>query len=132
MSRADAILGRGVRFPFRPGADGRFSYVSGEDNVAQAITLLLSTALGERVMRYAYGSDLPLLIFQPLSASLLSRLETAARVALRTFEKRIVVRSVSAVPDPDLESRVNLTIQYDIPRTNQRGNLVFPFYLQGG
>jgi phage baseplate assembly protein W len=60
------------------------------------------------------------------------RLEESARIALRDWEARIRVRSVTAVPDPDLESKVNLTIEYDIPRTNSRRNLVFPFYLQGG
>lgn len=132
VSRADSILGRGVRFPFRPGAGGGFAYIDGEANVAQAITLLLSTALGERLMRYEYGSELPLILFKPLDARTLARLEQAARNALRDLEKRVVVRQVRAEPDPDLESRVNLTIVYDIPRTSQRGNLVFPFYLQGG
>ena len=127
-----AILGRGVRFPFRPGIDGRLSLVGGEDVVAQSIRQILSTALGERQMRYEFGSDLPRMIFEPITSSTLVRLEEAARIALRDWEARIRVRQVSAVPDPDFDSRVNLTIEYDIPRTNSRRNLVFPFYLQGG
>lgn len=128
----DSILGRGVRFPFRPGVDGRFAYVEGEDVVAQSIRLILSTALGERQMRFRFGSELPNLIFEPTSSATLARVEVAARAALRDFEKRIVVREARAEQDPDEPSRVVLTISYDIPRTNRRGNLVFPFYLQGG
>ena len=129
--KAHVFLGRGLRFPFRPGLDGRFAFVEGEDVVAQSIKLILSTALGERQMRFDFGSDLPRLIFSPITSSTLVEVEEAARSALRNWERRIIVRSVSAVPDPDLESKVNLTITYDIPQTNTRGNIVFPFYLQG-
>ncbi|MCA9595094.1 MAG: GPW/gp25 family protein [Myxococcales bacterium] len=127
-----SILGRGVRFPFRPGADGRFSLIEGEDNVAQSIVMILSTALGERVMRYELGSELPQLIFEPVNSRTLMRIEESVRSALRDFEKRIIVRRVVAAPDQQIQSKVNVVIEYDIPRTNRRGNLVFPFYLQGG
>jgi len=131
MATSEDILGRGVRFPFRPGAGGGFSLVAGEDNVAQSIRMILSTALGERQMRFTFGSALPQLIFQPISSSTLVEIEESARQALRDWERRIIVRTVSAEPDPDVESKVILTINYDIPRTNARGNLVFPFFLQG-
>jgi hypothetical protein len=129
---AKDILGRGVRFPFRPGTDGRFSLIDGEDLVAQSIRMILSTALGERQHRYEFGSDLPRLIFEPVTSSTMVELEQASRVALRDWEPRIRVREITAVEDPVLESKVNLTIVYDIPQTNNRRNLVFPFYLQGG
>jgi phage baseplate assembly protein W len=125
------ILGRAVRFPFRPGPDGGFGLIDGEDNVAQSIRMILSTALGERQMRFDFGSGLPQMIFQPITSSTLVEIEESARQALRDWERRIVVRTATAEVDPDVESKVTLTIAYDIPRTNTRGNLVFPFYLQG-
>lgn len=120
-----------MRFPFRPGPDGGFTLIQGEDNVAQSIRMILSTALGERQMRFDFGSSLPQLIFQPITSSTLVEIEESARQALRDWERRIAVRTVTAEVDPDLESKVTLTINYDIPRTNARGNLVFPFFLQG-
>jgi len=132
MSATKSILGRGVRFPFRPGSDGGFAFIDGEDNVAQSIRLILSTSLGERQMRFEFGSDLPRLIFEPITSSTLVEIEQAARSALRDFEHRIIVRSATAVADPDIESKVVLTITYDIPQTNSRQNLVFPFFLSGG
>ena len=132
MANARAILGRGVRFPFRPGLDGGFSLIEGEDNLDQAIILLLSTALGERQMRYEFGSDLPRMIFEPITSATLVELEEAARIALRDWEPRVLVREVRADPDPVLESKVTLSITFDIPQTNSRRNLVFPFFLQGG
>jgi phage baseplate assembly protein W len=131
MASVDDILGQAVRFPFRPGPDGGFALINGEDNVAQSIEMILSTALGERQMRFDFGSSLPQMIFAPITSSTLVEIEESARQALINWERRIVVKSVSAEVDADVESKVNLTITYDIPRTNTRGNLVFPFYLQG-
>ena len=124
------ILGRGVRFPFRPGAAGGFAYVEGDDVVAQSIQLILSTALGERQMRFGFGSELPTLLFEPISGATLARLEESARSALVDHEKRIRAQSVRADADPDVRSRVFLTVEYVVLATSRRGNIVFPFYLQ--
>jgi len=123
------ILGRGVRFPFRPGATGGFAYVDGDDNVAQSIRAILSTAVGERQMRFGFGSELPRKIFEPVSAATLSAIQESAREALVLHEARIKVTSVIAEADLEVASRVNLTIAYEISRTSRRGNLVFPFLL---
>jgi phage baseplate assembly protein W len=132
MTKPPAFLGTGVRFPFHPGADGGFAFVDGEDVVAQSIILILSTALGERQMRFNFGSRLPQMIFEPINSATLVRIQEAARTALTNFEERIRVVNVDAEPDANVPSKVNLTITYDILSTNRRGNLVFPFYLQGG
>jgi phage baseplate assembly protein W len=132
MAAPPAFLGTGVRFPFHPGAHGGFAFVSGEDVVAQSIILILSTALGERQMRFTFGSGLPQLIFSPINSATLTLLEEAANTALTTQENRIRVTSVDAEPDANVPSQVNLTIAYTLLSTNRPGNLVFPFYLQGG
>ncbi|MFW6084421.1 MAG: GPW/gp25 family protein [Gemmatimonadota bacterium] len=128
----ERILGRGVRFPFRPGPDGRFAFVEGEENVAQSLQLILSTALGERQMRYRFGSELPRLIFEPVTSATLATIEESAAESVRAHEERVRVRELRAEPDPDVPSRVVLTVEYDILQTHRRGSLVFPFYLQGG
>jgi phage baseplate assembly protein W len=83
-------------------------------------------------MRFTFGSRLPKMIFQPINSATLSRIQDAAKTALTTLENRIRVVSVDAEPDANVSSRVNLTITYNILSTNRPGNLVFPFYLQGG
>jgi phage baseplate assembly protein W len=132
MASPPAFLGSGVRFPFHPGADGGFAFVNGEDVVAQSIILILSTGLGERQMRFTFGSRLPQMIFEPITSATLSRIEEAAKTALTNLEERIRLVSVDAEPDANVVSQVNLTITYNILATNRPGNLVFPFYLQGG
>ena len=83
-------------------------------------------------MRFTFGSSLPQMIFQPINQATLGRIEQAAKTALQSFEARIRVITVDAEPDPVIDSKVNLTITYQILATNRQGNLVFPFYLQGG
>ncbi len=125
-----SILGRGVRFPFHPGATGGLAYVQGEDVVFQSMRLILSTALGERQMRYRFGSELPRLLFAPITGATLAALEEAARAALRDHEARIRVLSVNAIPATDVQSRVDLKIQFVLLSSSRRENLVFPFFLE--
>lgn len=124
------VLGRGVRFPFRPGVTGGFAYVEGNEVVAQSIRLILSTLVGERQMRFRFGSELPRLVFEPITGATLARIEDAARTALVEQEPRIRLVNVSASADPDESSKVLLSIEYVILATSRRENLVFPFYLE--
>ena len=48
------------------------------------------------------------------------------------LEPRVTLLAVHAAVDPLLESRVVVSIDYLVRRTNTRANLVFPFYLDGG
>lgn len=125
----DRILGRGVRFPFRPDATGGFALVEGDEVVAQSMRSILSTALGERQMRFGFGSDLPRKIFEPLGAATLAAIQQAARDALLAHEPRVDVLAVVVTPDPEVVARVVVSIDYRMPRTSRRGNLVFPFLL---
>ncbi|MEM9189367.1 MAG: GPW/gp25 family protein [Myxococcota bacterium] len=127
MSR---VLGRGVRFPFRPDVTGGFSLVGGDEGVAQSIELILATALGERQMRFTFGSDLPNMIFEPVNGATLARIEDAARAAVVEQEPRVRLEAVSAEADPNVESKVVLTLEFIVLSTSRRSNLVFPFYLE--
>ncbi|MBX3252075.1 MAG: GPW/gp25 family protein [Myxococcales bacterium] len=125
-----SILGRGVRFPFHPGATGGLAYVEGEDLVFQSMKLILATAIGERQMRFRFGSELPDLLFEPITGATLAALEEAARTALRDHEPRVRVLAIDAVPAPDVASRVDLKVEFILLSSSRRENLVFPFYLE--
>ena len=56
-------LGTGVRFPIRPGPDGGLAWSPGEQDVAEGIWMVLSTAPGERVMRPRFGCGIHELVF---------------------------------------------------------------------
>jgi uncharacterized protein len=124
-----SFLGSGWTFPIYPDVTGSLPFVEGNANVEQSLRILLLTQLGERVMRPAFGTAAPRLVFAPGSLQFLSLLETTVREAVRDFEPRIDLDAVDAEADPEEENRVTVSIAYRVRRSNSRFNLVFPFYL---
>jgi uncharacterized protein len=124
--------GTGWRFPILPQAGGSLGYVSLDDNVAQSVELLLRTAAGERLMRPEFGTTVPSMVFEADSEQHLFQLEQALSDALRQFEPRVEVDRVEAVPDPDQQGVVRVSVVYRVLRSNTLRNLVFPFYLLSG
>ena len=52
--------------------------------------------------------------------------------ALRRFEARIDVLEVIVDEDATSEGKLLIELEYRVRRTNQLGNLVFPFYYREG
>lgn len=126
---ASDFVGKGWRFPILPDPAGGLAYVEGDENVEQSLKILLLTALGQRVMRFDFGSKAPSLVFAPGSVQYLGVLETTVRDAVRDWEPRIDLEEVRGETDLDDETRVTVHIGYRVRKTNTRSNLVFPFYL---
>jgi uncharacterized protein len=123
------FLGRGWRFPILPDAGGGLGYLEGDSSVEQSLRILLTTALGERVMRPDFGCKAPRLVFAPGSAQYLRLLETSVQEAVRDWEPRVELDEVRAEAMLGDQTRVTVHISYRVRRSNTRGNLVFPFYL---
>jgi uncharacterized protein len=123
-----AHLGVGWAFPVVPNG-GRLGYAFYEDDIAQAIEIILRTAQGERPMLPAFGAGMRRQVFEPNSAPTHRGLERSVRQALLDWEARISVEDVRAVPDPDEENLVMVHVDYVVRATNSFYNRVFPFYL---
>jgi phage baseplate assembly protein W len=130
---AQDFRGTGWRFPILPDELGTLGYVDGDENVEQSLKILLLTALGERVMRPDFGTELLQQVFAPGSTQNLQLLETAIRDAVRDWEPRIDLDEVHAEMDPsqspDADVRAIVSIRYRVRQSNTQANLVFPFYL---
>lgn len=126
---AQEFLGTGLAFPILPDGSGGFSYVSGESNVQQSLFILLQTELGERVMRPDFGTELPRFVFFPGSVQNLRLIERSVRDAVRDWEPRVDLDDVRAELDVNDDTRVLVSVDYRVRRTNTHLNLVFPFYL---
>lgn len=124
-----AFVGRGWRFPILPGPSGRLEYTAGDENVEHSLRVLLLTSLGERIMRFDFGSRASDLVFAPGGQRHLRLLETTIRESIRDWEPRIDLLAVSVESDLDEPERVNVSLSYQVRATNTRSNLVFPFYL---
>ena len=122
------FLGRGWAFPVGVHAGGGIALAEGEDDIRQAIRIVLGTALGEREMRPDFGCGVHELVFDRGDASLAGKARFYVRNALERWEPRIQVESVEAW----LEGNVlYVDVRYVVRATNRRDNIVYPFYLQG-
>ncbi|MFN2608120.1 MAG: GPW/gp25 family protein [Acidimicrobiales bacterium] len=123
------VVGRGVAFPLHVDHTGAIATVTGPEAVARGMTLVLSTAPGERVMRPEFGCAIWELLFAPVNPNTLGLMAQHVREAIGRWEPRVDLEEVVVRPDPADAARVEIDISYTIRTTNDRRNLVFPFYV---
>lgn len=124
-----SFTGRGFRFPLGVDARGTIAFAEAGEGTDSAIRVVLATAPGERVMRPAFGCKIWDLLFEPVNANTLGLMAQAVREALAQWEPRIDVEDVIVEPDHDDQALVHIAIAYRMRTTNDRRNLVYPFYV---
>jgi phage baseplate assembly protein W len=125
-----AFQGTGWRFPVRINPRGGTSYSSGEQDIQEAIWIILSTGVGERQMLPDFGCGIHDLVFAPNNPVIRGNVMHAVRDALTKWEPRIDVLNVR-VGAPE-ENRMLIAIDYRVRSTNTFHNLVYPFYIREG
>jgi uncharacterized protein len=128
----DQFVGRGWAFPLRTDATGGIALVSREREIEEAIRLILGTSPGERPMRPEFGCRIHDFAFASADGTTASAIEAEVRRALRRWEPRITLDDVVVSFDPRETSTLYIDVRYAIRNTNDRRNLVFPFYLIPG
>lgn len=128
-----AFLGRGWSMPVAlDPRTGKIAFVEYEDDIRQAIIIILETPAGERVMRPEFGCGIHELVFTSLDSTALQRIRSEVQDALRRYEARIDVLSVNVDETATTEGKLLVEIEYRVRKTNQVGNIVFPFYFREG
>ena len=122
------FIGAGWAFPLGVSPQGGIALVRREVELEQAMQLILSTYPGERPMRPEFGSRLRDFVFRSADAQTAAELAQEVRNALLRWEARVEVDSVNVVPDGADRTMLYIDIQYRVKETNDRRNLVFPFY----
>ncbi len=125
------FLGRGWAFPIRLDQQGDIALAGGEDDIRQAILIILGTAPGERVMRPDFGAGLQALVFEPLNTATKALVKHRVEEALLVWEPRIDSLEVN-VADERALGRLLIELRYRVRATNTFYNLVYPFYLLEG
>jgi phage baseplate assembly protein W len=111
------LLGEGMSFPPRVGADGRLAWSAGEQNVRESLRVLLLTEPGERLMREAYGCGLRRYLFEPNTATTRELIRQRITAAVSRWEPRAAVQDVTVVSD-DADPRVaSVTIHFRLVAT---------------
>jgi len=126
---ADLFVGRGIAFPMRVGPTGGLALVSGDDEIAESIRLILGTSPGERPMRPDFGCPIHDHVFAPADASIIGMIAFEVRNSLARWEPRIDVLDVVVSQDESRPSLLYIDISYEVSDTNDPRNLVFPFYV---
>ena len=120
--------GSGWSFPPQLNGRGGIALISGEEKIAQSIQIILSTPLGQRVMRPTFGSRLHELIFAPANPETFGRAEMYVQDALNFWEPRIELINVNALSDDTRPGCLLIHIHYRIKSTHDERSLVYPFY----
>ena len=127
-SEANTFIGRGIAFPMRVDHTGSIALVGGPEDIDRSIVMVLSTAKGERLMRPQFGCAIWDQLFEPINANTLGLMAQAARDAISQWEPRVDLESVTTTADDAGQGRVLIDITYRVKATNDRRNLVYPFY----
>jgi uncharacterized protein len=122
------ILGKGWKFPIRPNARGGLSFSSAEQDIQEAIWIILSTAPGERQMLPQFGCGIHEFVFAPNSPATRGAIAHQVFEALNRWEPRINVVDVR-VDSPE-ENTLRIRVDYRIRANNAFHNLVYPFYIR--
>lgn len=128
MNQGGDFVGRGWAFPPRVDQRGGIALSSGSDEIEGAMRMIILTAPGERVMRPEFGCRAWDYLFEPLNATTLGAVEEAVTEALERWEPRANIEQVEALEDPDRPATIVIQVLYTIRETNERRNLVVPFY----
>jgi uncharacterized protein len=132
MARTDEasdFIGRGLRFPLSVDHTGAIAWASGPDALDRSLRVILSTAKGERPMRPEFGCGIWDLLFAPVNDNTLGLMAESTRDSIGQWEPRVTLEDVQVRPDPADSARVLIEVTYRVNVTNDRRNLVYPFYV---
>jgi phage baseplate assembly protein W len=124
-----SFIGRGFTFPMGVDHTGSIAMTSGPEDLDRAIHVVLATAPGERVMRPAFGCRIWELLFEPVNANTLGLMAQSVREAVAQWEPRVEIDDVVVNPDDRDTALVRIGVTYRVRTTNERRNLVYPFYV---
>jgi uncharacterized protein len=111
------ILGRGISFPPRVGADGRVAWSEGDENVRESVEVILKTELRERLRLPEFGGGLGGVLFEPNTTTTRRQVQDRIVKSLAVWEPRINVETVTVEPDEQDPQLAVATIVYRLIAT---------------
>jgi len=130
---SNQFLGTGFKFPIQiDKATGRMKTSSYEEDIKEAIWIIVMTKKGERVRNPEFGCSIHEYVFGTMDFQTLKKMEWSVQEALTLWEPRITDIQVTVSIAQDLEGAVRIEVSYRVRATNNPYNLVFPFYIVEG
>ncbi|MBR3772610.1 MAG: GPW/gp25 family protein [Clostridium sp.] len=103
-----------------------------EEDIKEAIWIILMTKKGERIRNPEFGCSIHEYVFDSLNYQTISQMQRSVEEALLLWEPRIMKVEVTVTIPKDKEGLVNIEVAYVVRATNNPFNLVFPFYMNEG
>ncbi len=127
------FLGQGWKFPIEvDAATGRIKQTQHEDDIAEALRIIIWTSKGERLMRPDFGCGIDRYLFEGSDDTTLRLIEAEVDEAIRMWEPRVHEVEVTVERDPVQEEKLLIHVQYEVRTTNNLFNQVYPYYLYEG
>lgn len=127
------FLGRGLKFPLQVDPrTGKLAMVDQEEDIREAIGIILRTGQGERVMRPEFGARTMDYAFAPASSSMTHSIAHDLHILLLEQEPRIRDVEVRCERLDRQDGAVVIEVDYTVRSTNNRYNHVYPFYVTEG
>jgi uncharacterized protein len=123
------IIGSGLSFPLGVDHHGAIGLARGEEDIEQALKIILGTAPGERQMRPEFGCAIHDFVFDTIDAEMIGNMERAIRVAVDRWEPRIELTSIDFDLSRMAGGALEIELSYRVLATSRQHNLVYPFYV---
>ncbi len=135
MERNDpkGFLGVGFKFPLQVDENtGRMKTVSYEEDIKEAIKIILSTKKGERIRNPEFGCGIYEYAFETIDFATISNMKREVEKALVLWEPRIEEIEVNIDDSQSGDGIILIEIAYVVRSTNNPFNMVFPYYMEEG
>lgn len=127
-----AFLGVGFQFPIAVDKNtGRMKTSAYEEDIKEAVRLILSTKKGERIRNPQFGCGIHEFAFETMDFATISAMKHEVESALVMWEPRIEEIDVE-IETLQEEGIIVIEINYVVRSTNNPFNLVFPYYINEG
>ena len=135
MERSDgrSFLGTGFKFPVQVDPlTGKVRTSSDEEDIREAIRIILGTQPGERPMSPHFGCNINSFVFGTTDYTSITMMKHEVVNSLTMWEPRIRDIAVEIVRAPEDDGVLLIEISYVVRSTNNPFNLVYPFYITEG
>ncbi len=131
MKKKKSFLGTGWSFP--PTFEKKMRHVGVEmvsegEDIKQSLEIILSTSVGERTMLPRFGCNLNDYLFKEISTTRSNFIKELVRSAITNYEPRIKLLAVNLDQSKYLDGIIDVQVRYEVRTTNNRFNLVIPYY----
>jgi len=127
---AKGFLGVGWKFPVRVDeTTGRIKTSQYEEDISEAIRIIIMTRKGERMMQPDFGCGLQDYLFEGMDYDTTSQMRLEIQRALLNWEPRITDVEIQVETE---NGRLMIHVSYVVRATNNPFNLVYPYFLSEG